>query len=484
MRKNPILHLHKCLYSICIFAILPIAGIAQSGQISLNDLSAFKTPTSNWHIVGSVTGSLTQPFKTQPGQGILVNELNNGKNQDIFTNFQHGDINLDVDFMMPPESNSGIYLQGRYEIQLLDSWATDVETSQDLGSVYQRWDTTRANGDFGYQGIPPRINVSKAPGLWQNIKISFIAPKFDASGKKIANARIVKIVLNGVTIIENAELTGPTRGSAFPDEAAMGPLRLQGDHDNVAFRMIKYDTNLVANPYDANAPRSFSDADRPVYVEVKDEPVVLRSFVNFEGKTLSHVANVGYPHHISFSYDLEHGSIFQVWRGGFVDATPMWWFRGDGTTKAMGSIMPLNDGPPLAVLANEHAAIPDTLSDQQAYRPKGYELDSLGYPTFKYISCNVQVDDKVVPSDNGKTITRQVTLTGAGQNLYYRAASARDIVLLNDGMYSINNFDYYIRLSSKNKTKPILRTTATGMELLLPVKDPAKGETLAYTLIW
>jgi len=120
--------------------------------------------------------------------------------------------------------------------------------------------------------------------LWQNIKISFLAPKFDASGKKIANARIIHIILNGVTIIENAELTGPTRGSAFPNEAGMGPLRLQGDHGAVAFRSIKYNTTVTAAQFDPNAPQPITNVETPVFVEVKDEPVIQRSFVNFWGK--------------------------------------------------------------------------------------------------------------------------------------------------------------------------------------------------------
>lgn len=470
-----------------ILVFIPVSGYAQlaSSQVSLSDLSAFKTPPANWAIVGSVKGKLDKPFETQPGQGILVNQPREKGNEDIFTNFEHGDIDLDVDFMMPPGSNSGIYLQGRYEIQLLDSWGKDVETSQDLGSVYERWDETRPNGDFGYQGIAPRVNVSRAPGLWQNIKITFLAPKFDASGKKIANAKVVKIVLNGVTIIENAELTGPTRGSAFKDEAAMGPLRLQGDHGAVAFRKIQYSANVLTHPYDATAPRSFTDADRPVYVEVNDKPVVLRSFVYLGDKIIPHAVNVGYPHHINFSYDSGDGALFQVWRGGFVDATPMWWFRGDGTSKALGSVIPLNDAPQLAVLGSADAAWPDADADELAFRPKGYELDAKGCPTFKYLVGGLSITDKIAPSDDGKILTRQIAVNGPGQpNLYYRIVSSKDITALGEGLYSINNFEYYLQLPKNSNIKPALRTTANGMELLLPVKDTDKGTTLEYSMIW
>jgi len=488
MKKARLFNLKNASRYFCMLVFMPISSFAQTvvyNQVSLADMSAFKTPPANWSIAGSVKGNFDKPFERQAGQGILVNEPGDKKNEDIFTNFEHGDINLDVDFMMPPGSNSGIYLQGRYEIQLLDSWGKDVLTSQDLGSIYERWDEKRPNGDFGYQGIAPRVNVSRAPGLWQNIKISFLAPKFDESGKKIANARVIKIVLNGVIIIENAELTGPTRGSAFPQEAPMGPLRLQGDHGAVAFRNIKYNTTVTANTYSANAPKSFVDADEPVYVEVKNEPVVLRSFVYLGDKMISHAVNVGYQQHLNFSYDLEDGAMFQVWRGGFVDATPMWWFRGDGTTKALGSVIRLNDAPPLAVLNTDGAAWPDTLINQQVYRAKGYELDGKGNPTIKYISNNLTVDDKIAPSGDGKILTRQLTFNGTTQaNLYYRVVSAKDISVIGNGMYSINNFEYYLQLSPDNKVKPVLRTTPSGMELLLPVKDADKGMSLGYSMIW
>lgn len=485
MRKPQFFSIKNAVGFFCLLAFIPISSRAQNAaytQLPFADLSAFKTPPANWSIAGSVKGNLDKPFEKQAGQGILVNEPNQKKNEDIFTNLEHGDINLDVDFMMPPGSNSGIYLQGRYEIQLLDSWAKDTLTLQDLGSVYERWDETRPNGDFGYEGIAPRVNVSRAPGLWQNIKISFLAPKFDASGKKIANARVVRIILNGVTIIENAELTGPTRGSAFPNEAAMGPLRLQGDHGAVAFRSIKYNTTVTATQFDPNAPQPITNVETPVFVEVKDEPVIQRSFVNFWGKMISHAASVGYPHHLNFGYDLENGAVFQIWRGGFIDATPMWWFRGDGTSTALGSVVKLNDAPPLAVLNSDNAAWPDSLDID--YRPKGYELDKQGYPTFKYIAAGLNVDDKVSQSPDGKMLTRRVTFSGTAQgNLYYRVANAKSIDAIGNGMYSINNYEYYLQIP-KGNPKPILRTTATGQELLLPVKDTDKGATLEYSMIW
>jgi len=151
MRKPQFFSIKNAVGFFCLLAFIPISSRAQNAaytQVPLMDLSAFKTPPANWGISGSVKGNLDKPFEKQAGQGILVNEPNQKKNEDIFTNLEHGDINLDVDFMMPPGSNSGIYLQGRYEIQLLDSWAKDTLTSQDLGSVYERWGRNKAQWQF------------------------------------------------------------------------------------------------------------------------------------------------------------------------------------------------------------------------------------------------------------------------------------------------------------------------------------------------
>ena len=96
-------------------------------------------------------------------------------------------------------------------------------------------------GDVGgiYDTAAPKTNASKAPGEWQSFDIVFQAPRFDSAGKKTANARFLKVVLNGKVIQENAEVKGPTAASLGGAEKPEGPLMLQGDHGPVAFRNIK-----------------------------------------------------------------------------------------------------------------------------------------------------------------------------------------------------------------------------------------------------
>lgn len=232
-------------YSIFLLSFLALPAFSQQ-MISLKDLSAFDHPTKNWTIQGKVLGSPTDTlFQSSPGEGVLLNTLRNGKyhrEDDLKFNFQHGDIHFKIDFMLPKGANSGIYFQGRYELQLFDSWGKKQVKYSDCGGIYERWDESRGKGNEGYEGYAPRVNASKAPGLWQHLEVEFEAPRFDAAGKKIKNAMFKKVLLNGVVIHENIMVSGMTRGALYDKEAAFGPISIQGDHGQVAFKNIWYET--------------------------------------------------------------------------------------------------------------------------------------------------------------------------------------------------------------------------------------------------
>jgi len=197
------------------------------------DLSAWRKDTGEWQIVGDAVMDAANPklLTTRPGVGVLVNGPK-GRTGNLLSQMEHGDIQAHIEFMVPRGSNSGVYFQGRYEIQILDSWKVEHPKYGDCGGIYQRW-----GKQGGYEGHAPRVNVSRAPGQWQSFDVVFRAPRFDAQGKKTANARFVKVVHNGVVVHENVEVTGPTRAATFEnDEKPRGPLVLQGDHGPVAFR--------------------------------------------------------------------------------------------------------------------------------------------------------------------------------------------------------------------------------------------------------
>lgn len=158
-----------------------------------------------------------------PGGNELVNVAGHGVN--IHTDAKFGDAVIDVEVLVPRGSNSGVFAQGVYEIQLLDSYGKKKPGNGDMGGVYGK--------------IAPKVNASKKPGEWQRLVIDYRAPKFDAQGKKTANARLVKVTLNGQVIHENAELDGITAPVLYDHEVATGPVILQGDHGPVAFRNLK-----------------------------------------------------------------------------------------------------------------------------------------------------------------------------------------------------------------------------------------------------
>ena len=239
----------RLLSSLLFCVIFYVSAAAQSlynlTALPLDNLSAFRKPAANWQLAGSVYGSFNDAvLKTRPGSGVLVNSFEKSRQYqpeaNLFTNLEHGDVYIEMDFMLPKGSNSGIYLQSRYEIQLADSWGVQQPKVSDCGSIYERWDESLPEGKKGYEGHPARTNACFAPGLWQHLAIQFQAPRFNASGNKIENARFIKVVLNGVVLHENVLLTGPTRSAAFTDEKPMAPLMVQGDHGAVYFKNIKY----------------------------------------------------------------------------------------------------------------------------------------------------------------------------------------------------------------------------------------------------
>ena len=235
--KNSVLR--QCGFSL-VAALLALAGSARAQQpggaparlppdtLSLSDLSAFRAPPSSWRVVGTAAGDPTSArLSTEPGTGVVAV---GGSGENLVTGWEHGDLELDLQFMLPRGSSSGIFLQGRYELQLADSWGKSSPTFADAGGI----------SPTGSVGHAPRVNASLAPGLWQTLRVVFRAPRFDAQGRKTTNARFVQVALNGVTVQNNVELAGPTRSAPFPQESATGPLVIEGTGGPIALRNVRY----------------------------------------------------------------------------------------------------------------------------------------------------------------------------------------------------------------------------------------------------
>lgn len=142
-----------------------------------------------------------------------------------------GDVQLHVEFATPTppkgegqgRGNSGIYLQGRYEVQVLDSFENDTYPNGQCGAIY------------GHH--PPLVNACREPGEWQTYDIVFRAPRFDDEGKKVEDARLT-VLHNGVLIQDHAPVPKPTTASISGEGPEDGPLYLQ-DHGNpVRYRNV------------------------------------------------------------------------------------------------------------------------------------------------------------------------------------------------------------------------------------------------------
>jgi len=217
------------------------------------DLSAFRQPTGDWLIAGDamLDSNNEKRLAFKPGAGAAVNG-EKGRTRHLVSKVEHGDCFAQVEFMVPKGSNSGVYFQGRYEIQVLDSWGVKDPKYGDCGGVYQRWKDNK-----GYEGRPPRVNASLAPGQWQRFDVWFRAPRFDESGNKTADACFVKVIHNGQVVHENQPVTGPTRAAMFNDEKPTGPIMFQGDHGAVAYRrcwIVMGDIPAPSGPSPAGPP--------------------------------------------------------------------------------------------------------------------------------------------------------------------------------------------------------------------------------------
>ena len=172
------------LSGFVLFGLMLNTGWSQKKFLGLEE---FKEPLGDWFEAGNAKLNPDDEKKLTAidGNSVLISEQ--GKTVNLVTNQNYGDIKVELDFMISKKSNSGVYLQGRYEIQIYDSWGKENPVSWDCGGIYARYDGTKT-----YEGTPPLVNASKKPGEWQHLEINFKAPRFNSKGEKIKNAVLKK----------------------------------------------------------------------------------------------------------------------------------------------------------------------------------------------------------------------------------------------------------------------------------------------------
>ena len=149
----------------------------------------------------------------------------------VITDEGFADAFIHLEFRCPdmPEAtgqakgNSGVYLQGRYEIQVLDSYGMGIPGKGDCGAIYDQY--------------APLVNACKPPLEWQTYDVIFRAARVDGSGKVTEPARVT-VLQNGMVIHNNVELLGPTGGTIDENVGQPGPLLLQDHGHPVQYRNI------------------------------------------------------------------------------------------------------------------------------------------------------------------------------------------------------------------------------------------------------
>ncbi len=136
-------------------------------------------------------------FNAEPGNDLV--------SQEKFTDFR-----VQTEFRYPKGSNSGVYLRGRYEVQIEDNYGEEP-------------DSHRIGGIYGF--LTPSINAARKPGEWQTLDVTLVG-------------RVVTVRLNGERIIDRQTIPGITGGALDSDEGAPGPILLQGDHGPIEFRNV------------------------------------------------------------------------------------------------------------------------------------------------------------------------------------------------------------------------------------------------------
>ena len=153
-------------------------------------------------------------------------------NEDIISDYQFGDAHIHVEWKEPDmpdctgqaKGNSGVYIHGCYELQVLDSYGIENPKSNDCGGIYCQY--------------APRVNACKPALEWQTYDIYFRAPRYNEKGERTECARAT-IIQNGICVQNNIHLHQATPGGYTEDPVKEGPLMLQGYRcDPVGFRNV------------------------------------------------------------------------------------------------------------------------------------------------------------------------------------------------------------------------------------------------------
>jgi hypothetical protein len=180
----------------------------------------------------AVQETVPNPSGWEVKNGELICTKPHGGN-DILTEQKFTDFELHIEFQAT--SNSGVYLQGRYEIQVDNSFGVKPKLVERNGEKVLAFDTHQCGAIYGQ--IAPSKNMAKPPKEWQSFDVVFHGARGD-KGKVTKKARVT-LIWNGEKVIDDAKIQGPTGAALDGKVTEPGPILLQGDHGRVAYRNIK-----------------------------------------------------------------------------------------------------------------------------------------------------------------------------------------------------------------------------------------------------
>ncbi|MBP8255945.1 MAG: DUF1080 domain-containing protein [Opitutaceae bacterium] len=484
------LSLRTWLWIAVSVSVAPVfsSAAALKNSVELGQLSDFKPAGPNWKEAASLEGNPRDEgtLTVRAGTGLIVNQPEKGAKSDLFTEWEHADLEFEGDFLLPKGSNSGIYFMGRYEIQLFDSSGVRSPGVHDLGALYQRWDASRGKGREGYDGVPPQANAARAPGLWQHLRVVFRAPRFDEKGKKVEDARFVNVEVNGYPVQIDTIATGPTRSSHYDTEAPLGPLMIQGSHGAVAFRRLRCRVPAELASILVRKPSRKSPA--PLIITVGDRVRMQRGFVPFQPYKRLYACSVATPEGINFAYDLESFSLLRVWRGGFIDTSEMWEDRGfSQLAKPAGPSLTLSGAPGLALIETpESDGWP--ISPSPLYASDGYHLEADGTPVFRAHLSGLRLTDRISPSREATGLTRTVQCEGSlpGWSCFLMLAEAEQIAPSGTGGtgFIVGDREWYLDFPKDTAHTPLVLSRGGRQWLVVPLTKANFDKPVSYSLVW
>ena len=230
------------LLAVALIALVAPRGPADdAGWTDLMTPDAWKKFDDRWVVTDAVTLDPKNPKKLVAAKAekgtIWVNGP--GRLPDLYTKADYGDCEVTLEFLIAKGSNSGVKFQGVYEIQILDSYGKKGPlTGNDLGGLYPR---AKLGPPYGYldDGVGPKVNAAKPPGEWNTLSAKWRSPRFDAGGKKVADARLLNVTVNGQVVHEDVAVKTATGSNWDKPEKAAGPFMLQADHGPTAVRAMR-----------------------------------------------------------------------------------------------------------------------------------------------------------------------------------------------------------------------------------------------------